>query len=189
MRAKPRILVRREVARSRLFRVEQLELEFANGNRRTFERIPGGTDSVVVVPLLDIGTLLLVREYAAGSERYELGLPKGIVELGEDPLAAANRELQEEVGYASRDLRVINRLSLVPGYIQHRSLIVLARDLYPKSLPGDEPEPIEVVPWQLDDLDGLFGRPDFDEARCIAALFLAMRWLERERRCREQEAE
>ncbi|MBK1721129.1 ADP compounds hydrolase NudE [Thiocystis violacea] len=180
MRTKPRIVGRRLVAHSRLFRIEEIDLEFSNATRRTYERVPGGADSVLIVPILDAETVLLIREYGAGSERYELGLPKGVVEPGEDPLTAANREIQEEIGYGARDLRIIDRLSLVPGYIQHHSLIVLARDLYPQRLPGDEPEPIEVVPWRLDQLDALLAREDFDEARSIAALFLAMRFLERE---------
>lgn len=180
MRPTPRVIARRLVAQSRLFRIEEVELEFANGSRRTYERVPGGRDSVLVVPLLDPGTVLLIREYGAGSERYELGFPKGVVEPHEDPIAAANRELQEEIGYGARRLRVIARLSLVPGYLQHRSQIVLAQELYPSRLPGDEPEPIEVVPWPLSDIDGLLAREDFDEARAIAALCLVKRLLERE---------
>jgi ADP-ribose diphosphatase len=176
---KPKILSRRIVAQSRLFRVEEVDLEFANGARRTFERVPGGVDSVMIVPLLDAETVLLIREYAAGSDRYELGLPKGVVESGEDPLVAANREIQEEIGYGARDLRIIKRVSLVPGYIEHHSLIVLARDLYTNRLPGDEPEPIEVVPWRLDEIDALIARDDFDEARCVAGLFVALHALGR----------
>ncbi|MFD2111592.1 ADP compounds hydrolase NudE [Thiorhodococcus fuscus] len=177
MRPKPKIHARRLVAQSRLFRIEEIDLEFANGSRRTYERVPGGADSVLIVPMLDAETVLLIREYGAGSERYELGLPKGVVERGEDPLSAANREIQEEIGYAARRLQIIDRLSLVPGYIQHHSLIVLAQDLYPQQLVGDEPEPIEVVPWRLSEIDALLARDDFDEARSIAALLLAMRVL------------
>ncbi len=177
----PKVLSRRIVAQSRLFRVEEVDLEFANGARRTFERVPGGVDSVMIVPMLDAETLLLVREYGAGSERYELGLPKGVVQRDEDPLAAANREIQEEIGYGARDLRIIKRVSLVPGYIEHHSLIVLARDLYASRLEGDEPEPLEVVPWQVTALDELLAREDFNEARAVAALLVALRMLERDR--------
>ncbi len=180
MPEKPRIIGRRTLARSRIFRIEQVDLEFSNGARRTFERIPGGADSVMVLAMPDPQVVLLIREYAAGSERYELGLPKGIVEPGEQPLAAANRELQEEVGYGARDLHLLDRLSLVPAYIGHHSLVVLARDLYSSRLPGDEPEPIEVVPWRLADLDALLARDDFDEARSIAALLLLERFLRHE---------
>jgi ADP-ribose diphosphatase len=180
MRDKPRILARRLVAETRIFRVEELELEFANGNRRFFERIPGGQASVLVVPLRDPGTLLLIREYAAGTDRYELGLPKGIVEPGEDPLTAAQREMREEVGFGARDLRPVHSVSLAPGYIQHSTHIVLARDLYPHRSEGDEPEPIEVVAWPLEDMDGLLERSDFTEARSIAALYLVRRFLAQE---------
>ena len=105
MPAKPAVLARRLLAQTGIFRIEGVDLVFANGARRTFERILGGASSVMVAPLRDDGTILLTREYATGTDRYELGLPKGIVEPGEDPLVAANRELQEEVGYAARDLR------------------------------------------------------------------------------------
>jgi ADP-ribose diphosphatase len=182
MAAKPKILGRRLVAQTRIFRVEQLDLEFSNGNRRCFERLLGGRGSVLIVPMQDAQTVLLIREYAAGTDRYELGLPKGIVEPGEDLLDAAGREIREEVGFGARDLRRIHTVSLAPGYIQHRTHIVLARDLYPQRAEGDEPEPIEILPWRLDDLEALLEREDFTEARSIAALFLVRGFFGRESR-------
>jgi ADP-ribose diphosphatase len=181
MKQKPRILARRVVAQSRIFRVEALELAFSNGEHRTYERILGGRDSVMIVPLDADDRLLLAREYAAGSDDYELGFPKGVVDDGEDMLAAAGRELREELGLAARELCIVRRVSLVPGYIQHGTQIVLARGLHPDPLPGDEPEPIEVVPWPLADLAGLLARSDFTEARSVAALFLVQRFLAAER--------
>jgi ADP-ribose diphosphatase len=178
---KPRTLSRRAIARSRLFGIEAVELEFANGSRRVFERILGNvTDSVLVVPLTAEGSVLLVREYAAGFDRYELGLPKGILEPGEAVLDAANREIQEEVGQAARDLRLLATVTLAPAYIRHRTHLVLARGLYARALPGDEPESLEVVAWSLGELEGLFAREDFSEARSIAALCLTRRFLARE---------
>ena len=165
------------VARTRIFQVEQVDLAFSNGNRRCFERIIGGRGSVLVVPMPDARTLLLAREYAAGTDRYELGFPKGIVGPGEDPLEAAGREIREEIGYGARDLRLVHKVSLAPGYIQHETHLVLARDLYRERAQGDEPEPIEVVPWNLDALDTLLERDDFTEARSIAALFLIKRFV------------
>jgi ADP-ribose diphosphatase len=155
------------------FAVEQLDLEFSNGQRRTYERMRGsGRGAVIVVPLLDDDTVLLIREYAAGLHSYELGLPKGRVERGEDVLEGANRELKEEVGYGARRLRLVSRLSLAPTYMSHQTQIVLAQDLYPERLEGDEPEELEVVPWKLDALAELVQRPDVTEGRSIAALFL-----------------
>ena len=179
MKLGTRVLERRLVAQTRIFRVEQVDLVFSNGNRRCFERIIGGRGSVLVVPMLDARTLLLAREYAAGTDRYELGFPKGIVEPGEDLLEAAGREIREEIGFGARNLRLVHKVSLAPGYIQHETHLVLARDLYHERAQGDEPEPIEVVPWSLDALDALLERDDFTEARSIAALFLLKRFLER----------
>ena len=154
--------------------VEQLDLEFSNGVRRTYERMRGsGRGAVIVVPLLDAETVLLVREYAAGLHTYELGLPKGRLERGEDVIEGANRELKEEVGYGARDLKIVHRLSLAPTYMSHVTHVVLARDLYPERLEGDEPEELEVVPWKLDRLHELVQREDCTEGRSIAALFIA----------------
>ena len=53
--------------------------------------------------------------------------------------------------------------------------IVLAKDLYPKKLEGDEPEAIEVIPWKISNIDALLRHPEFHEARSIAALLLLER--------------
>jgi ADP-ribose diphosphatase len=161
------------IAKTRLFSVQELDLEFSNGERRLYERLLGGErGSVMVVPMLDDDTVLLIREYSAGSHDYQLGLPKGRMEANEDPLEAANREIREEIGYGARDLRLIKSFTIAPAYIRHQTHVILARDLYPDKLPGDEPEPIEVVPWHLSDLNELIGQPDLTEARSIAALYL-----------------
>ena len=103
--SKPKILDTRDVCQSRLFRIEEIDLRFSNGEERTFERLKGkALGAVMIVPMIDDETFLLVREYAAGVDRYELGLPKGLLEEGEDVFEAANREMQEEVGYGARDL-------------------------------------------------------------------------------------
>lgn len=153
--------------------VEELDLEFSNGERRRYHRAPAiGHGAVIVLPLRDVDTALLIREYAAGTHRYELGLVKGKIDPGETPEEAANRELKEEIGYGARDVRVVRRISLAPTYMGHETVLVLARDLYEERLPGDEPEPLEVVPWRLDALHELALEPDFSEGRSIAALFL-----------------
>ncbi len=155
------------------YRMEHLDLEFANGERRVFQRLQAsGHGAVAVVPMLDDDTVLLVREYAAGVHRYELGLVKGRIDPGETAEQAADRELKEEAGYGARRVEVVRNLSLAPTYMSHQTTVVLARDLYPERLPGDEPEELEVVPWKLDDLHTLAMREDVSDGRSIAALFI-----------------
>ena len=181
MPVEPQILKRREVAKTRLFRAEELLLRFSNGIERIYERLCHPLHgAVMIVPMLDEDTVLLVREYGAGVEGYQLGLPKGACEAGEDRLVAANRELMEEVGYGAHHLEFVKSLTLSPSYMSHDIDVVLAQNLYEKRLPGDEPEPIEVVPWSISDLDRLVARGDFTEGRSIAALYMVRDLLRRQ---------
>ena len=158
--------------------IEDLDLEFTNGERRLYHRVRSVGH---VVPMLDADTALLIREYAAGTHRYELGLVKGRIDAGETPEQAADRELKEEAGYGARSLQVLRNITLAPTYMTHATTLVLARDLYPERLPGDEPEELEVVPWRLDALHQLILQDDFSEGRSIAALFLVREWLAQQR--------
>lgn len=172
----PEILKTTTAAESRFFHVEGLELRFSNGNERYFERVRGPAGgAVMIVPMLDDDTVLLIREYGAGVGRYVLGFPKGAVEDDEDVIATANRELMEEVGYGANELTIISHMSASPGYLGSIMQLIVARDLYEERLDGDEPEPIEVIPWKLNNVDALLAHEEFFEARSIAALLLIER--------------
>ncbi|TRY33279.1 ADP compounds hydrolase NudE [Aliiglaciecola sp. M165] len=176
----PQIHQREIVAKSGLFRVERVDLEFSNGATRQFERMAGsGRGAVMIVPFLDEETFLLIREYAAGTHSYQLGFPKGLIDPGETALQAANRELKEEAGYGARELSDIHVVNMAPTFFDAKMNIVLAQDLYECSLEGDEPEPLEVIPWSVHRIDELLARDDFVEARCIAALFLVQKHFSR----------
>ncbi len=181
MLEKPKILNRKIVAHSRLFRVESLDLKFSNGATRQYERLmrpSGSMGAVLIVPMIDIETVLLVREYSGGLDRYELGLAKGKIDAGETALQAANRELKEEVGYGAHKIEQISSLSIAPSYMEHMTEIILAQDLYPEKLPGDEPEELEVVPWKLDNLTELVTSGQCTEARSIAALYMVRDYIQ-----------
>ncbi len=181
MRKTPEVLKSEIIAQTRFFRVEQRDLRFANGTEVCYERLVGSSaGAVLIVPLLDDDTVLLIREYAAGVHRYELALPKGKIEANEPPLEAANREIMEEIGYGAHHLEHLTTLTIAPGYQSHATHIVLARDLYAERHEGDEPEEIDVVPWPLARLDELVSHPECSEARSIAALFLAREHLSKQ---------
>jgi len=177
----PKIHATRERDPGKIFKIEQLDLEFSNGEKRTYERLCSrGLGAVIVVPMIDDNTVLLISEYAAGLHHYELGLVKGRREPGETVLESAQRELKEEVGYGAHDLLELTALSLAPGYMSHITQVVLARDLYPEKLQGDEPEELEITPWPLADLHTLVQRPDCTEGRSIAALYIARDFLQQD---------
>lgn len=174
MPRKPEILKLAPVTQSRLFQVEALDLRFSNGAERRFERLVSrGQGAVMVVALDEHDNLQLIREYAAGLDDYVLTLPKGLIDPGESALEAANRELQEEIGFGARQLEPLRQLCSMPNYMGYKIDVILARDLYPNRLEGDEPEPLETVPWPLARIDELAMLEEFSEGRAIAALYLA----------------
>ncbi|WP_031570224.1 ADP compounds hydrolase NudE [Rheinheimera texasensis] len=178
-RQKPRILAQEIVAQSRLFKIEQVQLQFSNGEERLFERMRGsGRGAVMVVACPDPQHFYLIREYCAGTDDYQLGFPKGLIDPGETALQAADRELKEEAGFGASWLRELRSVALAPGYFNATMQIVLAGGLYAERLEGDEPEPLELVQWRWDQLDELLAQADFTEARSVAALFLARKYLD-----------
>lgn len=128
---KPTILNVETVARSRLFTVESVDLEFSNGVRRVYERMrPTNREAVMIVPIVD-DHLILIREYAVGTESYELGFSKGLIDPGESVFEAANRELKEEVGFGANDLTFEEA--------QHGTVLLFQQNEYrgsARSLPG-----------------------------------------------------
>ena len=175
----PRVVARRLAARTRVFHIEEVDLVFANGAHRTYERIVGPAEGAVLVVPLREDTVLLVREYATGMDRYELSFVKGNVDAGEALLDAANRELQEEIGFAARRLELLYSMTTAPGYLRHNTHVVVAEGLYPRTGEGDEPEPLQIVPWALDGLEELLDHHEFTDARSVAALYLLERYLRR----------
>ena len=146
-----------------------------NGVERTYERLVGkgaGYGAVMIVAMLDADHAVLVEEYCGGTDEYEMSLPKGLIEPGEDVLAAADRELKEEAGYGARQLEHITELSLSPGYMSQKIQVVLATDLYEERLEGDEPEPMRVDRVNLRELSALAQNEQFSEGRALAALYL-----------------
>jgi ADP-ribose diphosphatase len=89
---------------------------------------------------------------------------------------AANRELKEEIGFGTNTLHLLHSVSMAPAFFDAKMTIFIAENLYPEVLPGDEPEPLEVVKWSIHNIDALLAKDDFIEARCIAALLLAEKW-------------
>jgi len=173
MRKKPKLKNIHTVAQSRIFNLESMDVEFSNGSTRVYERLVSrGNGAVLVIPMLNDDTVLMIYEYSGGTDRYELGLTKGKIDKGETPLEAAGRELKEEIGYGAKTLTFLKTITLAPGYQSSETHIVLAEDLYEEQADGDEPEPLEVVEHKLSDLEELTYKQDLTEARSILALYM-----------------
>ncbi|MDH2997651.1 ADP compounds hydrolase NudE [Pasteurellaceae bacterium LFhippo2] len=173
----PEILKIDTIAKTKIFEVQAVDLRFSNGEERQYERLtPQKRSAVLVLPIYN-DQLIMVREYAVGPERYELTFPKGIVDVGEQPIESANRELQEEIGFGAKQIEPLRTLYSGPSHMYGLMHVFVAQDLYPSQLEGDEPEPLEIVYYPLEKIDELLADPSFGEARNLSALFLLKEYL------------
>src|SRR3990167_6245396 len=172
----PELLKKTILSKTRIFTVQDSLVRFSNGREQHYETILGKSQgAVMIIAMPDPETFLLIREYAAAHGNYFVGFPKGAMDGEEDPLHAANRELMEEVGFGAHSLTHLAKWSLSPAYFEATMDIVLAKKLYPQKLEGDEPEPLQVIPWKLNNIEGLLQHPEFHESRSVAAALLLER--------------
>ena len=173
---KPRILSTSSVASSRLFKIESKEIEFSNGNIADFECIrTQGSGVVMVAAINQQQELMMVREYAAASDVYELGFVKGKIDPHEAAIDAAGRELIEEIGYGAKQVVALRSVTMSPGYTDFLTHLYCATDLYAAEAEGDEAEPLELVRWPLAEIDALLDHHQVNDARVLFLISLLAR--------------
>ena len=123
-----------------------------------------------VLPLLEDGRVVLIRQYrpVVGAEIWEL--PAGTIEPGESPDACAYRELCEEAGYAAGRLEPLGEALADPGLTDERIFLFVARDLRAVARGLDADEHIRVVPMPLADAYRMADAGDILDAGTIIAL-------------------
>ncbi|MGD9893881.1 MAG: NUDIX hydrolase, partial [Dehalococcoidia bacterium] len=126
--------------------------------------------AVAIVPVMPDGRIALVRQYRLPAGRELLEIPAGSLDPGEDPDAAALRELQEEIGFASRRLSRLGGFWVAPGYCTEYIHIYLADDLHESRLDADHDERIEVALVTLEDALGRIDAGEIEDAKSICGL-------------------
>ncbi|CEN32023.1 ADP compounds hydrolase NudE [Candidatus Westeberhardia cardiocondylae] len=165
------------IANSRLFTIESIDLEFNNKKKRTYERLkPKNLETVIVVPIIH-NQLLLIQEYGIGTENYRLNFPKGTIKSEENIINAANRELMEETKFGAKKIVLLHKLFISPSYTPGTINIVLAKKLYKKELKGDEPESLPIIYWPVNHMLKLLNEPNFCDTRNVCALLLTHIWM------------
>ncbi|WP_439258080.1 ADP compounds hydrolase NudE [Lonepinella sp. BR2271] len=175
----PQILNIQTACQSRIFTIQSVDLKFSNGIHRTYERFKPASRAAVMVLPIDGDDLLMVREYAMGTERYELGFCKGLMEKGETIEQSANREMQEELGLGAKQFIHLRTVNSNLTFMNSPMHILVARDFYPSKLEGDEPEPLDILRFPLAKLDELLNNPDFCESRNLVAIYALRDYLEK----------
>ncbi|WP_425540151.1 NUDIX hydrolase [Microaceticoccus formicicus] len=151
-------------------RVDTVELPNRKYSKR--EIVEHGS-SVVIIPIMDDNSVLMVKQYRKAIDKVVLEFPAGLVESGEDPKEAALRELQEEVGYTANKIEYIYDFYTSPGFTDERINVFVASDLIPSDMVCDEDEFLEIVKIDLNELiEKLHNYELFDAKAIIGAQYL-----------------
>lgn len=131
-------------------------------------------DFVAMVAVTARDEVILVRSYKHGTRTVSLAVPAGYIEDGEEPLAAAKRELLEETGYASEDWTSLGRYVVDGNYGVSTEHIFLAGAARKVSEPASgDLEDMEVVPAPLAEISAYVRRGEVVQLSSAAALALA----------------
>jgi len=165
----PKILKKKSIFKSKLFNIKQADIQFKDKVLQ-YEIVSGnGNGAVLVVPTIG-NEIIFIREYAAAVDDYMITFPKGSIDRDETIYEAANRELQEEIGYKASNIKFIKKIYLAPGYIDHITYVMFADGLQPSNLLGDEPEILEQIRVNKDELQKFLEVSEIVDSRVHAAL-------------------
>ena len=159
------------------------------GVRRDKVREPGGVrtvrevithpGSVVVLPVLRDGRILLIRQYRHATRQYLWELVAGRIDSGESVRVAAARELIEETGYRAKSFRVFLDVFPTPGFLEERMYILLAEQLTPGQAEPEEDEQITAKAFTRSALERMIQKNVLRDAKTIAGLLYYFRFLAR----------
>ena len=165
--------VRREdIFQGRILNVHVDTVELPNGRQSTREVVehPGG---VGILAIDDRDNVVLVSQYRYVFKKMLLEIPAGKLEPGEDPAAAALRELHEETGSSPQEFIPMGRLLASPGCYGEVLWLFLAKGLSQGRPEPDEDEFLSVERIPFDQLVHRVATGEIEDAKTVAAVLKA----------------
>ncbi len=147
------------------------------GGLRTIREVITHPGSVVVLPVLPDGRILLVRQYRHATRQYLWELVAGRIDAGESVRKAAARELIEETGYRAKRFRVFLDIFPTPGFLEERMYILLAEKLTAGEAQPEEDEKITAKAFKPAELERMTRQNVLRDAKSIAGLLYYFRFL------------
>jgi len=153
---------------------------------RTKREVITHPGSVVVLPVLPDGRIVLIQQYRHATKQYLWELVAGRMEPGEDPKQAAARELAEETGYKAKNLRVFLYVFPTPGFLEEKMFLLLASDCVPGPASPEDDEKIVSAIYTPKKLEQMIHSGELKDAKSIAGLLYYFKFLAPKRRIRKK---
>lgn len=156
-----------------ILNIEHLTNRLPNGKLAARE-VARHVGASAVVPVDGEGNVWLVKQFRAPIDQVLLEVPAGKLDYkGEDRLAAARRELEEETGLTARSWTHLTDIVTTPGFSDELISLYLAQDLEKGASHPDEDEFLNVVKVPLAELVAMIARGEVTDAKTICAVLLA----------------
>lgn len=163
----------REVAKTRIFSVESVDFQHPKRAKPQDFFVINAPDWVNVVAVTPDGRIVLVRQFRYGTNDFSVEIPGGVIDLGEDPIAAGVRELQEETGYVGTGARLLGTVRPNPAMQSNRCHLVLVENARQSAdLEWDPDEEFEIMATPVDEVYQLAYRGGITHAMVLDALLL-----------------
>jgi ADP-ribose pyrophosphatase len=141
-------------------------------NEREIVEHPG---AVAIVAVDGDGYVMLVRQLREATRKHLLELPAGTAEPGEEPLATARRELQEECGLTGGEWRELAAFWTTPGFCRERMHMYAAEGVERGDASPAADEELELVRWPVAEIGQRLH--EIEDAKTLAGLLLYLRRL------------
>jgi ADP-ribose pyrophosphatase len=145
-----------------------VKLPDGNSTYREYLIHPG---AVAIMPILNDGRILLERQFRYPVDAAMIEIPAGKLELGEDPLLCAQRELLEETGYSAKSWEFLGRIHPVISYSTEIIDIYLAKDLTLGERALDEGEFLDVFAATLDEMHAWIAEGKITDVKTIISAY------------------
>jgi len=178
MELKETKLSREEICAGPVFTVTKDAVRLPDGKeaRRDLVHSYGG---VVILPVDENGNVTLVHQFRYAHGRVLLEAVAGKLEKGEEPYAAALRELREETGLTAKKWDYLGAIETSPGFLTEQLYLYLARDLTPGDQQLDEGEFLEPVRMSLREAEAMALDGRIDDGKTVCVLTRARALLEK----------
>jgi len=166
------IVSSRRIFSGRIIEVRVDEVRLADGRCATREVVehPG---AVAILPLMEDGRALLVRQYRLPAGQFLLEVPAGTMREGEEPEQCARRELEEEVGFSPGRMIHLASFYTAPGFCTEMMHCYLCRDLSQTRAAPDPDERIEVEAVPIPRAAEMARKGLIRDAKSIVSIILA----------------
>ena len=162
--------------------VRRDDVRLPDGSTATREYVQHG-GAVGVIPMLDDGRLVLVRQHRVVVDRVLLEWPAGKLDAGESTLACAVRELREETGYTAREWAYGGQMFNAAAYSTERLHLWFARGLVAGPARPDAGEFVETVMLTVDELEAIDACGELPDVKTLVGLHWLRQVREGRRSC------